>query len=394
MSSNTCEGMCQSRVTACPAFAGPGDPDGPVTDCLAACAKSRALAGTTCAGLLDQATSCVGSAIDWEQVSSSCAAGSSTDDAVGAAAQATLATCGSEYALANGCWESARDRSGCCCCKENGPVSTVTPFYDPNTGSGIRIVTTFETFSCWASSYADCKSQGGFGCWVDRSTGITDNAVQPRDQCLSELADALGNCIPSARRCQGRALEVCGSDRQWAEVAQCAVACLDGHCVPCQDGEIRCHEGVFEVCGGSLQWHVPTAGEPAGTCAPGGTPTITGTVAAGGSSSVGAVGGASSPTPSGGWSSGSPPAGGTGGGVWVPASGGVSASGGAGSGTVPGSTGGDGASGELVCGDGLPAPNETCDDGNQVSDDGCSSACQVESGYLCPEFGKPCVPVS
>ena len=31
-----------------------------------------------------------------------------------------------------------------------------------------------------------------------------------------------------------------------------------------------------------------------------------------------------------------------------------------------------------VCGDGLRKGNEECDDGNEISEDGCSSACTVE----------------
>jgi len=42
-----------------------------------------------------------------------------------------------------------------------------------------------------------------------------------------------------------------------------------------------------------------------------------------------------------------------------------------------------------VCGDGLPNAPETCDDGNTVSDDGCSSTCEAESGYDCD--GAPSV---
>jgi len=45
------------------------------------------------------------------------------------------------------------------------------------------------------------------------------------------------------------------------------------------------------------------------------------------------------------------------------------------------------------CGDGAVAVGEACDDGNAVSGDGCSSTCQLESGYVCdPEVGctTPC----
>ncbi len=43
-----------------------------------------------------------------------------------------------------------------------------------------------------------------------------------------------------------------------------------------------------------------------------------------------------------------------------------------------------------VCGDGVVAGNEQCDDGNTVSGDGCSSTCALEAGYTCPHAGQPC----
>ncbi len=43
-----------------------------------------------------------------------------------------------------------------------------------------------------------------------------------------------------------------------------------------------------------------------------------------------------------------------------------------------------------VCGDGMVAGNEQCDDGNTVSGDGCSSTCGLEPGWTCPKAGQPC----
>lgn len=43
------------------------------------------------------------------------------------------------------------------------------------------------------------------------------------------------------------------------------------------------------------------------------------------------------------------------------------------------------------CGNGKLDSGETCDDGNQVSGDGCSDACEAEEGYTCSEVGKPCI---
>lgn len=43
-----------------------------------------------------------------------------------------------------------------------------------------------------------------------------------------------------------------------------------------------------------------------------------------------------------------------------------------------------------VCGDGLVEGDETCDDGNPTSSDGCSSTCFVEPGFACAAAGQPC----
>ncbi len=59
---------------------------------------------------------------------------------------------------------------------------------------------------------------------------------------------------------------------------------------------------------------------------------------------------------------------------------------------------------KLICGDGIiqnvltgeecgenDNNCEACDDGNLNSNDGCSSVCTIEAGYICPEAGKACV---
>ena len=43
-----------------------------------------------------------------------------------------------------------------------------------------------------------------------------------------------------------------------------------------------------------------------------------------------------------------------------------------------------------VCGNAQVEANETCDDGNATSGDGCTSACQTESGYVCANPGSLC----
>jgi cysteine-rich repeat protein len=47
---------------------------------------------------------------------------------------------------------------------------------------------------------------------------------------------------------------------------------------------------------------------------------------------------------------------------------------------------------KAICGNGTVQGNEACDDGNNISDDGCDRGCRfVETGYQCPEAGKPCI---
>jgi fibro-slime domain-containing protein len=43
------------------------------------------------------------------------------------------------------------------------------------------------------------------------------------------------------------------------------------------------------------------------------------------------------------------------------------------------------------CGDGSLAADEECDDGNTASGDGCSLACRLETGFICPTPGAACV---
>jgi len=49
------------------------------------------------------------------------------------------------------------------------------------------------------------------------------------------------------------------------------------------------------------------------------------------------------------------------------------------------------ASGPGVCGDGVLADDEACDDGNTASGDGCIETCRgIETGFVCPEPGQLC----
>jgi fibro-slime domain-containing protein len=43
------------------------------------------------------------------------------------------------------------------------------------------------------------------------------------------------------------------------------------------------------------------------------------------------------------------------------------------------------------CGNGVFDNAEECDDGNNISGDGCSMACRLETDYSCPNAGQPCI---
>ncbi len=46
-----------------------------------------------------------------------------------------------------------------------------------------------------------------------------------------------------------------------------------------------------------------------------------------------------------------------------------------------------------ICGDGVIEAGELCDDGNTVAGDGCSSTCQIETGFTCMIPGQACTPL-
>lgn len=43
-----------------------------------------------------------------------------------------------------------------------------------------------------------------------------------------------------------------------------------------------------------------------------------------------------------------------------------------------------------ICGDGIKTPTEKCDDGNTVGGDGCSATCNIEFGYICKGSPSTC----
>jgi len=46
---------------------------------------------------------------------------------------------------------------------------------------------------------------------------------------------------------------------------------------------------------------------------------------------------------------------------------------------------------QFSCGDGQGNGGESCDDANTRNNDGCSSTCKVEPGYVCEGFPSICV---
>jgi len=46
---------------------------------------------------------------------------------------------------------------------------------------------------------------------------------------------------------------------------------------------------------------------------------------------------------------------------------------------------------QLPCGNGVLDTGEQCDDGNTTASDGCDATCHVETGFVCPTAGAPCV---
>jgi cysteine-rich repeat protein len=47
----------------------------------------------------------------------------------------------------------------------------------------------------------------------------------------------------------------------------------------------------------------------------------------------------------------------------------------------------------IVCGNAVLEADEMCDDGNVADGDGCSSSCRLEPGIVCPVPGEPCIEV-
>lgn len=62
-----------------------------------------------------------------------------------------------------------------------------------------------------------------------------------------------------------------------------------------------------------------------------------------------------------------------------------------GSGGTSTSTSSAGGSAPNLCGNGVIDAGEACDDGNQVSSDGCAASCDIECGFLCLEVNEPCI---
>ena len=63
------------------------------------------------------------------------------------------------------------------------------------------------------------------------------------------------------------------------------------------------------------------------------------------------------------------------------------------SGTDPGDGGNFVDAPVAVCGNGIQDGNDTCDDGNTKSGDGCSDTCKLEDGFVCNVPNTPCAPI-
>jgi cysteine-rich repeat protein len=146
--------------------------------------------------------------------------------------------------------------------------------------------------------------------------------------------------------------------------------------------------------GGAAAASPGAGGVDGGGSSPGGGP-----AAAGDGGEAPAVGGAAAgAAPAGGSSAGALPGGA--GGVAAGA-GGTSTSGGASDGGAGGLAGAAGRAGnpgaggtggvlEPGCGNGVVEDAETCDDGGNIGNDGCSSSCQIEPGYSCIDEPSDC----
>ncbi|MFO0662183.1 MAG: DUF4215 domain-containing protein [Polyangiaceae bacterium] len=129
-----------------------------------------------------------------------------------------------------------------------------------------------------------------------------------------------------------------------------------------------------------------------GTSGTGGTAGTGGTGGTGGTSGTGGTGGASGTGGTGGLG-GTAGTGGTSGAGGVSGTGGTAGSGGvAGTGGVAG-VGGSAGTISSQCNDGQITSSEQCDDGNNNDGDGCSSTCQIESGWECGGTPSECGPI-
>ncbi len=113
-SSQTCERLCDRFAEACKTSASGGEYDRAITDCLADCEIRRVYAKQECSKSLDEATACVGSAIDWDQVRQDCSNGGEAEDALDNAIEAAaMRSCLSEYSRATECIDPAFDATAC-----------------------------------------------------------------------------------------------------------------------------------------------------------------------------------------------------------------------------------------------------------------------------------------
>jgi len=79
--------------------------------------------------------------------------------------------------------------------------------------------------------------------------GASGQAGAPDEMGASGATGTSGACSVPQTRCNGLSPERCSDTGQWvASQANCAVACLNGECVACKEGDTTCKDGAVQKC--------------------------------------------------------------------------------------------------------------------------------------------------
>jgi hypothetical protein len=210
-----CEEACDRVKDCVQEYTSSADYD----DCLEECAAEVLSRGPDCQQSLVDFVECALDEIPADVCQAEEGEAPSLDEVV--------AACSSQYSSALQCGVEAMDGQSRCCC-DHAP------------------------YSCWATTKAQCDAamdnSQAFGSYTDESRNITDNAISARKECLENLEEALGTCIPSARRCDGNRVQVCSLEDQWVTVRECDQHCKNGACQVCVTGLEQCTNGRLERC--------------------------------------------------------------------------------------------------------------------------------------------------